>query len=57
MLSAPPTRMIQTVLDELERNWPTGRAVTVDKIVQNRKGHPGTYLGKRKIEEVEGARL
>ena len=40
-------------LDELEELADTAGAVTVDKIVQNRERiHPGTYLGKGKIEEV-----
>ncbi len=40
-------------LDELEENGQTAGAVTVAKVVQNReKVHPGTYIGKGKIEEV-----
>lgn len=40
-------------LDELEELADTAGAVTVDKIIQNRERiHPGTYLGKGKIEEV-----
>lgn len=40
-------------LDELEELADTAGAVTVDKIIQNRESvHPGTYLGKGKIEEV-----
>ena len=40
-------------LDELEELADTAGAVTVDKIVQTRERiHPGTYLGKGKIEEV-----
>lgn len=40
-------------LDELEELADTAGAVTVDKIVQNRERvHPGTYLGKGKIDEV-----
>ncbi len=40
-------------LDELEELGPTAGAVTVAKVVQNReKVHPGTYIGKGKIEEV-----
>ncbi len=40
-------------LDELEELVRTAGAVTVDKVMQNReKVHPGTYLGKGKIEEV-----
>ena len=41
-------------LDELEELVETAGAVTVDKIIQNRERiHPGTYLGKGKIEEVK----
>ncbi len=40
-------------LDELEELGQTASAVTVAKVVQNReKVHPGTYIGKGKIEEV-----
>ena len=40
-------------LDELEELVKTAGAVTVDKMIQNRERiHPGTYLGKGKIEEV-----
>lgn len=40
-------------LDELEELADTAGAVTVDRIIQNRERiHPGTYLGKGKIEEV-----
>ena len=41
-------------LAELEELAATAGAVTVDKIIQNReRPHPGTYLGKGKIEEVK----
>ena len=41
-------------LDELEELVETAGAVTVDKMIQNRERiHPGTYLGKGKIEEVK----
>lgn len=41
-------------LNELEELVKTAGAVTVDKIIQNRERiHPGTYLGKGKIEEVK----
>lgn len=41
-------------LDELEELVRTAGAATVDKITQNRERiHPGTYLGKGKIEEVK----
>lgn len=40
-------------LDELEELAQTAGAVTVGKVVQNREAiHPGTYIGKGKIEEV-----
>lgn len=40
-------------LDELEELAETAGAVTVGKIVQNRESvHPGTYIGKGKIEEI-----
>lgn len=41
-------------LDELEELVKTAGAVTADKIIQNRERiHPGTYLGKGKIEEIK----
>lgn len=41
-------------VDELEELVRTAGAVTVDKIIQNReRAHPGTYLGKGKIDEVK----
>lgn len=40
-------------LDELEELASTAGAVTVGRVIQNReKIHPGTYLGKGKIDEV-----
>lgn len=40
-------------LDELEELVKTAGAVTIEKVIQNRERiHPGTYLGKGKIEEV-----
>ncbi len=40
-------------LDELEELAKTAGAVTVAKVIQNRESvHPGTYIGKGKIEEV-----
>lgn len=40
-------------LEELEELVKTAGARTVDKMIQNRERiHPGTYLGKGKIEEV-----
>lgn len=41
-------------VDELEELVKTAGAVTVDKMIQNRERiHPGTYLGKGKIQEVK----
>lgn len=41
-------------LDELEELALTAGAITVGKIIQNRERvHPGTYIGKGKIEEVK----
>lgn len=41
-------------LEELEELVKTAGATTVDKMIQNRERiHPGTYLGKGKIEEVK----
>lgn len=43
----------QESLDELEELAQTAGAVTVGKVIQNREAiHPGTYIGKGKIEEV-----
>lgn len=40
-------------LDELEELVKTAGAQTVAKVIQNReKEHPGTYIGKGKIEEI-----
>ncbi|WP_313153735.1 GTPase HflX [Lacrimispora sp.] len=44
----------QASLNELEELVKTAGAVTVDKIIQNRERiHPGTYMGKGKIEEIK----
>jgi len=41
-------------LDELEELAATAGALTVGKIIQNRERvHPGTYIGKGKIDEVK----
>ncbi|MDO5522197.1 MAG: GTPase HflX [bacterium] len=41
-------------LDELEELAKTAGAKTVAKVIQNRESfHPGTYIGKGKIEEVK----
>ena len=40
-------------LDELEELINTAGAITVGKVIQNRESiHPGTYIGKGKIEEI-----
>lgn len=44
---------VEVSLDELEELASTAGAVTVGKVIQNREAvHPGTYIGKGKIEEV-----
>ena len=44
---------VAATLDELEELAATAGAVTVGKVIQNREAvHPGTYIGKGKIEEV-----
>lgn len=43
----------QESIDELEELAKTAGAVTVAKVIQNRESvHPGTYIGKGKMEEV-----
>lgn len=50
------TEIAEESLDELEELAKTAGAITVDKIIQNReKKHPGTYVGKGKIEEIKDA--
>ena len=45
---------IQESLDELEELADTAGAVTVGRLIQNRERiHPGTYLGKGKIDELK----
>ena len=45
---------VEISLDELEELASTAGAVTVGRVIQNRENvHPGTYLGKGKIEEVK----
>lgn len=44
---------VEQSLEELEELGQTARAVTVGKVIQNRERiHPGTYIGKGKIQEV-----
>lgn len=41
-------------LDELEELAKTAGVITVAKVIQNRESvHPGTYIGKGKIEEIK----
>ena len=48
----------QQSLDELEELADTAGAITVGKIIQNRETvHPGTYIGKGKIDEVRSLML
>ncbi|BCJ95904.1 GTPase HflX [Anaerocolumna cellulosilytica] len=43
----------QESIEELEELAKTAGAVTVAKVIQNRESvHPGTYIGKGKIEEI-----
>jgi len=45
-------------LEELEELAATAGAITVGKIIQNRESiHPGTYIGKGKIDEVRALAL
>lgn len=49
---------VKESLDELEELADTAGAKTVGKIIQNRETvHPGTYIGKGKIEEVRALML
>ena len=44
---------VEASMDELEELAETAGAETVAKVIQNREAvHPGTYIGKGKIEEV-----
>lgn len=48
----------QQSLDELEELADTAGAITAGKIIQSREAvHPGTYIGKGKIEEVHSLML
>lgn len=45
---------VEKSLDELEELGQTAGAVTVGRVVQNRERvHPGTYLGKGKVQELK----
>lgn len=53
-VSTEDAREAKDSLDELEELAKTAGAVTVGRMVQNRENvHPGTYLGKGKIEELK----
>ncbi len=50
------TEVTMESINELEELAKTAGAMTVDKIIQNREAvHPGTYVGKGKIEEIMDA--
>lgn len=54
-VSVDDTDDTEKSLDELEELAKTAGAVTVGRVVQNREMiHPGTYVGKGKIEEIQG---
>ena len=45
---------VETSLDELQELAETAGAETAAKVIQNREAvHPGTYIGKGKIQEVK----
>jgi GTP-binding protein HflX len=47
------TERVEESLDELQELAETAGAVTVGRLIQNRESvHPGTYLGKGKLEEL-----
>lgn len=48
--------IVEESINELEELAKTAGAITVDKIIQAREAvHPGTYVGKGKIEEIKDA--
>ena len=50
------TDIVEESLNELAELAKTAGAITVDKIIQARESvHPGTYVGKGKIEEIKDA--
>lgn len=57
ILAAVSTRKeedAQSSLDELEELASTAGAITVGRVIQNRESiHPGTYLGKGKMDELK----
>ena len=51
--NSPSAMAVEACLDELEELAKTAGAVTVGRLIQNREMiHPGTYLGKGKLEEL-----
>ena len=49
-----PEEDVEASLDELEELTQTAGAETAAKVIQNREAiHPGTYIGKGKIQEVK----
>lgn len=54
--STPHGNVTEQSLDELEDLAATAGALSVARIIQNREAvHPGTYVGKGKIEEIKEA--
>lgn len=54
--TAPGSNVTEQSLDELEDLAATAGALSVARIIQNREAvHPGTYVGKGKIEEIKEA--
>lgn len=52
-VSTSETDMAERSLDELKELADTAGAKTVDRVIQNRESvHPGTYLGKGKLQEL-----
>ena len=48
------TENVEASLDELEELAQTAGAETAAKVIQNREAvHPGTYIGRGKIQEVK----
>ena len=53
-VSVEDTDDTEKSLDELEELAKTAGAVTVGRVIQNREMiHPGTYVGKGKIDEIK----
>ena len=55
-VSTSETDQAESSLDELKELADTAGAKTVGRVIQNRESvHPGTYLGKGKLEELKAA--